>query len=277
MRFIRRTAIFLYVHFLLLSCCCAALPVNGDVRQQVARVQSVRPVHVGPLEPASTTDRGFTEYSVPHVQAGIASDANVNGNTGHVGSVSDTNIVHNPPPSIPIVHPAVDLSNGTAAVSNATTGTDSASNLLVPDACDAGGECTRLGEAIISSGEGPECRALLVTGKCSSKCLVSLKEAVEHKLWDACTKRCEDTDLVTGAASRLVELCQVRQPTLLDASKEALQIVAAAPGAGRVIQAFFILSVVFGIFMFCYRRKNTTLRMFFQKRLKRRSSERSIV
>jgi len=198
-------------------------------------------------------------------------------------------LVHqNPPPSIPIVHPAVNVSDGTAAAPGSVTNSGIVSNnntadsvpldLLSPTACDPGGECVRLGESIVSAGEGQECRALLITGKCSSKCLISLKEAAEHKLWGACVKRCVDTDLdiVTGAAERLVELCQVRQPTLLDASKEALQIVAAAPGAGRVMQAFFILSVLFAGITFCYRRKSN-LRLFFQKRLKRRSSERSIV
>ncbi len=165
----------------------------------------------------------------------------------------------------------------TATTDTSKQGTDSIAAALGPNACDAGGDCASLSEAIISAAEGPECRALHITGKCTAKCLSALKETLAHKLWDACSAKCE-IDVVTGAANRWAELCEARQPTLLDASKEALTIVAAAPGAGRAVQLFIVFGVLLTALALGYRKgllQSIPLRL--HKRLKRRSSERSLV
>ena len=201
-----------------------------------------------------------------------------NSASAHTQSTIDTSEAAKHHTHVNVVGPVSANPADSAATTASSHGTDTiAAAALGADACDAGGDCASLGEALVSAAEGPECRALHVTGKCSAKCLAALKEALAHKLWNACAAKCE-IDVVTGAAHRWAELCESRQPTLLDASKEALTIVAAAPGAGRFVQLVVLFGVLVTALALGYRRgllQSIPLRL--QKRLKRRSSERSLV
>lgn len=169
------------------------------------------------------------------------------------------------------------VAKAAAQPADGSSQTEAVAAALGPGACEAGGMCAALGEAVVGAAEGAECRTLHVTGKCTAKCLEALKEALANKMWNACAARCE-TDVVAGAAARWTEMCEARQPTLLDQGKQAaLKLVRSPPNAGWVIRAVAVAALFAAAVLLGYRRGVLQGHALWLQRSIKKQSERNIV
>lgn len=101
-------------------------------------------------------------------------------------------------------------------------GNGSAPSIVAPVVRCADGTCVELGAALLSAVEGESCRSLFVNGKCPAVCGQGIAAVTGNESWAGCATACGN-DVVTGAAERWAELCEVRQETLIDQGKEVVK------------------------------------------------------
>lgn len=112
----------------------------------------------------------------------------------------------------------------------------------------ADGVCVELGASLLSTVEGEQCRSLFVNGKCPAGCGQGIASVTGNESWPGCATACGN-DVVSGAAERWREICEMRQETLIDQGKEVVKGLVADGLSTRVhwraVVQFFLVVLLF--------------------------------
>lgn len=127
-----------------------------------------------------------------------------------------------------------------------TSNTTNVSNSSIgPPTVNCEGECEELADELLNAVEGSSCRSLFTTGKCPRPCMQAIQLITANSSWPPCATMCGG-DMVTGAAERWTDLCQIRQETLVDQGKEAVKNLV-AEGITSKLHASVLMQFSIGV------------------------------